>query len=298
VRVWAPADDEAGLREALPADVELGRFGDAPFMVPSYDTEEARAFIAGAPSLRVIQTLEAGVDWLDGLVPEGVTVCNARGVRDTPVAEWALAMLLAHGKGIFEAVESRRWRYWRAPELAGSTVLIVGYGSIGAALARRLHALGAEVVAVARSARVGVHAVDELPRLLPAADAVVLLTPLTPATRGLADRDFFARMRAGALFLNAGRGALVDTEALIEAAAAGRVRAALDVTDPEPLPDGHPLWTTRGVVVTPHMAGDSPESFARVYRLVAQQLARFRAGEPLVNVVSAGASSPERQRQH
>jgi phosphoglycerate dehydrogenase-like enzyme len=285
MRIWAPPEHEAGLRAALPGDVELGRFDGAAFMVPSYDTREALDFIAGAPSLRVIQTLEAGVDWLLGRVPPGVTLCNARGVRDTPVAEWVLAMLLGHGKGLFEAAEQRRWQYWQPRELAGSTVLIVGHGSIGAALARRLRALDAHVVGVARGARDGLFGISDLPDLLPDADSVVLLAPLTPQTRGLAGREFFARMRAGALFVNAGRGGLVDTEALLEAVP--RIRAALDVTDPEPLPEGHPLWTAPGVVVTPHMAGDSPESFVRAYELVALQLARFRGGVALANVVSA-----------
>jgi phosphoglycerate dehydrogenase-like enzyme len=283
MKVWAPAAHEEGLRAALGGDVELGRFDDAEFMVPSYDTPEAREFIAAAPSLRVIQTLEAGVDWLLGRVPAGVTLCNARGVRDTPVAEWVLAMLLAHGKQLFD--EPRAWRYWQPRELAGSTVLIVGHGSIGGALARRLRALDAHVVGVARTARDGLHGIAELPALLPAADAVVLLAPLTPETRRLADRDFFARMRAGALFVNAGRGALVDTSALLEAVP--RIRAALDVTDPEPLPAEHPLWSAPGVAITGHMAGDSPESFVRAYELVAAQLARHRAGEPLANVVTA-----------
>jgi phosphoglycerate dehydrogenase-like enzyme len=287
MRVWAPADDEPGLRAALPDDVELGRFDDAEFMVPSYDTAEARAFIAQAPSLRVIQTLEAGVDWLAGRVPAGVTLCNARGVRDTPVAEWVLAMLLAHGKGLFEAAERRRWEYWRPRELAGSTVLIVGHGSIGAALARRLTALDAKVVGVARTARDGLYGIESLPDLLASADAVVLLAPLTGETRGLAGREFLARMRDGALFVNAGRGALADTAALVEAA--GRIRIALDVTDPEPLPEGHPLWTAPGVVISPHMAGDSQESFVRAYELVAAQLQRFREGRPLVNVVAVTA---------
>jgi phosphoglycerate dehydrogenase-like enzyme len=279
MRVWIAAEHEPELRPFLPADVELGRFGDAEFMVPLYASPESLEFIAAAPSLRVIQTLEAGVDWLLGNVPDGVTLCNARGVRSIPVAEWVLGMLLVHGKGIFEAVESRTWAYWRAPELAGKTVLIVGHGSIGAAVAARCRAFDAHVIGVTSANR------DALAELLPAADFVVLLTPLTPATRGIAGAEFFAAMRDGALFVNAGRGALVDTDALL--AGVPRIRAALDVTDPEPLPDGHPLWRAPGVVVTPHMAGDSPESFDRVYELVAANVARFRAGEPLENVLRA-----------
>ena len=291
MRIWAPAEHAAGLRTALGADVELGRFEDAAFMVPSYGTAEALRFIASSPTLRVIQTLEAGIDWLTDRVPEHVTLCNARGVRDTPVAEWVLAMLLAHGKGLFEAAERRTWKYWQPRELAGSTVLIVGHGSIGAALARRLEALEAHVVGVASRARDGLYGAESLPELLGKADSVVVLAPLTAQTRGFVDGEFLARMRDGALFINAGRGALADTTALLDEA--GRLRIALDVTDPEPLPDSHPLWTAPGVVISPHMAGDSPESFVRAYELVADQLARFRAGQPLVNVI-ARPSSAER----
>jgi len=284
MRVWGPAEHADGLRAALGADVELGHFEDAEFMVPSYGTAESLQFIATSPTLRVIQTLEAGVDWLTDRVPEHVTLCNARGVRDTPVAEWVLAMLLAHGKGLFEAAERRTWKYWQPRELAGSTVLIVGHGSIGAALARRLDALDARVVGVARTARDGLYGIESLPELLPRADSVVVLAPLNEETRGFVDERFLARMRDGALLINAGRGQLADTDALL--GEAGRLRFALDVTDPEPLPDGHPLWTAPGVVISPHMAGDSPESFVRAYELVADQLERFRAGQPLVNVIA------------
>ncbi len=154
----------------------------------------------------MIQTLEAGVDWLTDRVPERVTLCNARGVRDTPVAEWVLAMLLAHGKGLFEAAERRTWKYWQPRELAGSTVLIVGHGSIGAALGRRLEALDAHVVGVAGRARDGLYGPESLPELLGRADSVVVLAPLTAQTRGFVDGEFLARMRDGALFVNAGRG--------------------------------------------------------------------------------------------
>jgi phosphoglycerate dehydrogenase-like enzyme len=284
MRIWGPAEHADGLRAALPADIELGLFEDAEFMVPSYGTAESLRFISTSSTLRVIQTLESGVDWLSDRVPEHVTLCNARGVRDTPVAEWVLAMLLAHGKGLFEAAERRTWKYWQPRELAGSTVLIVGHGSIGAALARRLDALDAHVVGVARTARDGLYGIESLPELLPSADSVVVLAPLTAQTRGFVDERFLARMRDGALLINAGRGQLADTDALL--GEAGRLRFALDVTDPEPLPDGHPLWTAPGVVISPHMAGDSPESFVRAYELVADQLERFRAGQPLVNVIA------------
>src|SRR5690242_3768311 len=161
MRVWAGAEHEAAMRGVMPADVELGRWDDAEFMVPSYGAPESLEFIATAPSLRVIQTLEAGVDWLLGRVPRGVTVCNARGVRSIPVAEWVVGMLLVHGKSIFEAVESRAWNYWRAPELAGKTVLIVGHGAIGEAVAQRLRPFDAHVIGIKSADR------RSLPSLLP-----------------------------------------------------------------------------------------------------------------------------------
>jgi phosphoglycerate dehydrogenase-like enzyme len=289
MRIWAPAEHAEGLRAALGAGVELGHFEDAEFMVPSYGTAEALRFIAECTTLRVIQTLEAGVDWLTDRVPEHVTLCNARGVRDTPVAEWVLAMLLAHGKGLFEAAERRTWRYWQPRELAGSTVLIVGHGSIGAAVEERLVPFGvAEVVRVARRARDGVRAIDDLAALLPDADVVVNLLPATPQTDGLFDAKMLAAMRPGALLVNGGRGRTVDTDALLAALNAGRVRAVLDVVEPEPLPEDHPLWDAPNLILHPHSAGDTPGAERAAWALVGDQLRRYAAGEPLLNVVRDG----------
>jgi phosphoglycerate dehydrogenase-like enzyme len=155
-------------------------------------------------------------------------------------------------------------------------------------VAERLRPFGVALFPVARHPRPGVYTREDLPALLPRADAVVLLLPLTPETRGIVDRDFLARMKEGALLVNAGRGGLVDTEALLEALEAGRVRAFLDVTDPEPLPRDHPLWRARGVVITPHVAGLSEGFSRRVARFLAEQVGRYLRGEPLLNVVREG----------
>jgi phosphoglycerate dehydrogenase-like enzyme len=167
-------------------------------------------------------------------------------------------------------------------------VLILGYGSIGTALERCLTPFGVEVTRVARRPREGVSGTDELPRLLPRAEIVVNLLPLTPETRGYVDTGFLAQMQPGALFVNASRGAIVDTMALLEALNARRIRAALDVTDPEPLPEGHALWTAPGLLVTPHVAGDVATENRRAWQLVADQVRRYGAGEPLRNVVIEG----------
>ena len=236
-----------------------------------------------------MQTLSAGTDFIERRTPAWVTLCNARGARDIAVAEWAVAALLGAVYGQLAAARERRWEYFRPGELHGMTVLILGHGSIGRALQARLEPFGVRVVGVASRSRDGVHGVGELPALLGAADAVVVLTPLTDATRGLVDAGFLARMRDGALLVNAGRGAVVDTEALVAELARGRLRAVLDVTDPEPLPDGHPLWEL-ALAITPHNAGDSPAAEERADRLAAEQLGRFARGEPLQNVVRAGAA--------
>jgi phosphoglycerate dehydrogenase-like enzyme len=166
--------------------------------------------------------------------------------------------------------------------------MILGYGSIGVALESRLAILEAEVIRVARSARPGVYAADELPSLLGRADIVVVLLPLTEATSGLLDRELLGRMREGALLVNAARGPIVDTDALLELLQAGRIRAALDVTDPEPLPEDHPLWDAPGLLITPHFAGDTRGAERRAFALVGEQVRRYMDGEPLVNVVEGG----------
>jgi phosphoglycerate dehydrogenase-like enzyme len=280
------------VRAYAPRGVEVrpvsGDLDAVAFLVVSIETSYVMERLHGLPQLRVVQVLSAGTDGLEDLIPPGVTLCNARGARDVAVAEWVVGALLGDASGLLHSAarqHERAWTRYQPAELAGSTVLILGHGSIGEAVRRRLQALRVEVVAVAAHARPGVHAVEELDELIPAADAVVMLAPLTEATRGMVDAAFLARMRDGALLVNAGRGATVDTGALVRETASGRLRAVLDVVDPEPLPADHPLWTTPGVTITPHVAGDSAPAERRAARLAGEQLARFARGEPLRNVV-------------
>ncbi len=171
-------------------------------------------------------------------------------------------------------------------DIDGHTVLVVGFGSIGRALAARLAPFGAHVIGVARNAHDGAQPASELPKLLPIADVVVNLLPLTPETEKFVDAAFLARMKPGALFVNAGRGKTVDTEALLDGLLKGRIRAALDVTDPEPLPDGHPLWTAPNILITPHIAGSVARWNARGYRFAAEQIRRYIVGQPLLGIES------------
>jgi phosphoglycerate dehydrogenase-like enzyme len=181
---------------------------------------------------------------------------------------------------------ARRWSYRFTDCLAGQTVLIVGYGSIGAAVERRLSGFDVEVLRVARTAREGVSPVADLPALLPAADVVVLLAPVTRQTIGMADAAFLARMKDGALLVNAARGSLVVTSDLCAELSSGRLYAALDVTDPEPLALEHPLWAMPNALITPHVAGSTPASVTGSVRFVREQAERFLDGKPLANVIT------------
>jgi phosphoglycerate dehydrogenase-like enzyme len=178
-----------------------------------------------------------------------------------------------------------RWSPGTQRSLIGARVLIVGAGDIGRAVSRMLEGFDVEVTLVARRARDGVRSVDELPGLLPSADVVVLLVPVTPETIGLVDEEFLAALPDGALLVNAARGVVVDTDALLAELTAGRLRAAVDVTEPEPLPPGHPLWSAPGLLLTPHVAGAVPEANDRAAAALTDQLERILAGEPLINVV-------------
>lgn len=247
-------------------------------------------------NLRVVQTLTAGVDdvlaQLDDIVP-GVRLCNARGVHEASTAELALTLTLASLRGIpgfVRAQQQERWQSDFRPALADKNVLIVGYGSIGAAIEDRLVPFEvARVARVARSARTTergpVHPLTELPALLPDADVVILSTPLNDSTRGLVNAEFLARMKDGALLVNVARGGVVDTKALLTELEAGRITAALDVVDPEPLPQGHPLWQAPGVLISPHVGGPSSAFLPRAKRLLVDQLGRFVNQEPLRNVI-------------
>jgi len=266
------------------------------FVVPPIGVGDRLRHLAGLPGLTVLQVVTAGYDHAVAHLPAGVTLCNAAGVHDTSTAEFTVALILAAQRGIPEFVRAQERAEWighRAwPALGDRRVLIVGYGRIGRALAARLAPFEVSLTAVASRPRAGdelverVHGIDELPWLLPQQDIVVLLTPLTDMTRGLVDAAFLAALPDGALVVNVARGQVVDTGALLAETACGRLRAALDVTDPEPLPPDHPLWSTPGVLVAPHVGGAGDTFGPRMVRLLREQLTRYAAGAPLLHVVA------------
>jgi phosphoglycerate dehydrogenase-like enzyme len=311
---WVPYADRAEAERRLggiPAGLELdfyradgddfpGTIDEVAFYVLPYMRGPAvleRAM--EMPKLQVVQTLTAGYEEFLPLVPPGVTLCNAAGLHDTSTAELAIALALASGRHLDAFARNQAeqaWKFAFGRALADQRVLIVGYGHIGEAIERRLGGFEvASVTRVARRARTGtlmspwVHPVEELPRLLPEADVVFLIAPHTPQTEGLIGARELALLPDGALLVNVARGKLVDTDALVAELARGRIRAALDVTDPEPLPADHPLWRQPGVLISPHVGGASSAFFPRADRLMAAQLARFIVGQPLENIVKPPA---------
>lgn len=298
--VWLPF--EADLLDAPPSHLRYEGFvpreGVEPpdsvdqveFYVPPYQfSTRNSAVLEKMSSLRVVQTMSAGIDHLRAVVPDGVTLCRGAGVHDASTAELTVALILASLRGIPEFTLAQKRREWQpqwTTSLADRTVLIVGYGSVGEAIERRLAGFEADVVKLARRPRPGVFGMGDLQSLLPRADVVVLIVPITEQTRGMVDASFLANMKEGALLVNMARGPVIETDALVTELHRGRIQAALDVTDPEPLPDSHPLWTAPGVLISPHVGGASSAMWPRAYRLVQEQLERFAGGGELQHVVT------------
>ena len=305
MKVWIPHDRGRELLGALPGEVRVEVCADLTsvpsdpsgvrFWVPPFlSAGQTSTQLPRLTGLEVVQLLSAGADAWIGHLPSRVRLCDARGVHDPSTSEWVLTATLSSLRrfGAFALAQQRQ--EWAdagntpTDELTGKRVLLVGAGSIGAAIEARMAPFDVRLTRVARTARPGVHGVDELPRLLPQAEIVVLVVPLTPQTRGLVDAAFLAALPDGALLVNAARGPVVDTAALVAEVTSGRISAALDVTDPEPLPAGHPLWRLPNVLLTPHVGGAVRGLLPRAYRLAGDQLRRFVAGEPLINLVVDG----------
>ncbi len=265
--------------------------------------------------VKVIQCLLAGVDWILPWLPKGILLCDGQGLHNIPVAEGIVGAILASLWRLPHYRDCQHEQYWDgqvllkgaggavppaaedsnasvhsyrilADELHGKKVMIVGYGGIGAELERLLLAFDVEVIRVARTAKPGVSAFGNLASLVPEADVVVLLVPLTDSTRGMMNADMLARMKPGALLINAARGPVVDTEALLRQLQAKRIHAVLDVTDPEPLPKGHALWSAPNCFITPHIAGSVAGFSIRGYKFAGEQVRRYMAGEPMLNQVN------------
>jgi phosphoglycerate dehydrogenase-like enzyme len=320
LRVGYPGTLPAELFRDFPEGVELIRIPDPPdhdieidvWIPDPYSNRATRAW-PRLHGVRLVLSMLAGTEWIPPLVGPHVTICNARGAHNISTAELTLAAILSMLKYFpmyYDIQREGRWRRrfeapphyaaitgdkrpWYPPvmveELTGKRVLLVGYGSIGKEIERMLEPFHVELLRVARNAHTEpeVHPVGELDSLLSRAEIVVLILPSTDESRGLIGGRQFALMQQGTLLVNAARGPIVQTDALVEALQSGKIRAAIDVTDPEPLPDGHPLWSCPNLLITPHIGGSSVQFAPRALRAAANELRRYMNGEPLHNVVQA-----------
>lgn len=264
----------------------------AQVLVPPFlATREVVEKVSKLPQLRLVQLLTAGAENWVGRLRAGVALSDCRGAHGRATAEWIVAALLAvyrHLPRFVRAQGEARWDHHRTEELAGKRVLVVGAGDVAENTVRRLAPFEVSTTLVGRRARNGVHGIDEVHDLLPVHEACVVIVPLTDATRGLVDAAFLAAMPDGAVLVNAARGPVADTDALTAELTAGRLRAALDVTDPEPLPADHPLWAAPGLLLTPHVGGSVPAALSRAYAVAAEQIAAFARGERPPNLVENG----------
>lgn len=293
--IWTQWDDltlPAGITH-LPTDGIAPAASDLDaieFYVPRYmGGPAAIAVIPEMKSLKVIQSPNAGVDDVLKIRPEGVTLCNAAGVHDASTAELAVALSIASRRGFAAFARDQvdqRWGHERMSSLTDSNIAIVGYGNIGKSIARMLGNFEVTITAFSKSGRDGALTLDHYDRLLPTFDVIILIVPLNDQTHHLMNATRLAAMKNGAALINVARGPVVDTDALIAELNSGRITAGLDVTDPEPLPAGHPLWSAKNVIITPHVGGDSAAFIPRGRKLVEEQLARFASGQPLLHIVA------------
>jgi phosphoglycerate dehydrogenase-like enzyme len=319
VRVGVPEVLGREWLSLFPSEVEIVHLSEVPeagteveFWIAPLYPKQVKAMCPQLAGVKVVQALLAGVDWVLDVVPSDIMVCDAQGCHNVSTSEWVLMAILTRMKYVPIYVELQAEQDWRGrnradaayqklhllnqvtdppillEELSGKKVLIVGYGSIGRSIEARLAPFEVEIVRMARHAREGVEPVERLKELLPSADIVVLIVPQTEETTGLMGAEELGLMKQGALLINAARGPVVVTDALVAALHAGRIHAAVDVTDPEPLPKGHPLWAAPNIFITPHIASSSPRFMERPIKLAAQQVRRYVQGEPLLNVVKNG----------
>jgi phosphoglycerate dehydrogenase-like enzyme len=323
LRVGYPAPLPVELLQLFPAGIELVPIPSSPegeiyvdFWIPPPAPGPGQKVWPFLRGVTIAQSMMAGTEWLTQLVGPTVTVCNAQGAHSISTAEWTVSAILAMLKYFPLYGELQRTADWRGraqaskdyaslhadsrpqypavlqEELHAKRVLIVGYGDIGKTIEKYLTPFGVEIARVARSERITpegyrVAAIDSLDALLPNAEIVILILPHTPESHGLIGAKQLALMPQGALLVNAARGPIVQTDALVKALNSGRIRAAVDVTDPEPLPPDHPLWLCPNLLITPHVAGSTPQFSPRAVGIAAEQVGRLLRGEPLINVVQA-----------
>ncbi|ASY15035.1 putative phosphoglycerate dehydrogenase [Candidatus Planktophila dulcis] len=297
INVWTQWDDlsaPAGITLLSPENFPLDTsdLSQIDFYVPLYmGGAKALSYAAQMPNLKTLQMLNAGYDDALAYLRPGLTLCNARGVHDASTAELAVGLAIASRRGFPEFMREQiagRWSHHRTSALSDSKIGIIGYGSIGKKIAKNLSGFEVSVTAFTQSGRDGSLTIDQLDAHLPELDIIILILPLSDSSRHLFNAKRLAAMKDGALLINVARGPVVETDALVKELNSGRIFAALDVTDPEPLPTGHPLWSAKNLLLLPHVGGNSDAFEPRGRALVQSQLQLLAAGAPLEHVVAQG----------
>lgn len=300
ITIWSQWDDlevPANVTKLSPANTDLltatdEQLADITFYVPTYmGGKLALEYSKRMPKMEVMQLPNAGYDdAIEYLIP-GSVLCNARGVHDASTSELAIGLAITARRGFadFMVAQSKgEWAHKRYPSFSDTRIGIVGWGSIGQTLAEYLSTFDVEVVGFSRSGSDGSLTMDRLDAELPKLDIVMLVLPLNDESRNMFDARRLALLKDGATIVNVARGPIINTDALISELNTGRITAGLDVTDPEPLPAGHPLWSAKNCIIAPHVGGDSTAFNRRGKKLVEDQIARYARGEALINVVAKG----------
>jgi phosphoglycerate dehydrogenase-like enzyme len=295
--VWTQWDDlnvPSKFKRLSPATnpAETSDLSEVTFYVPTYmGGRPALELTKKMPNLKILQVPNAGYDDALEFLRPGITLCNGRGIHDDSTAELAVGLTIASLRGFATFVRDQdkgEWVNKNYDSINDRKIGIVGFGSIGSTIARMLSGFSVEIVAFTQSGRDNTIAITDLDKHLPSLDVVILILPLTKESKHLFDARRLALMKDGALLVNVARGPIVDTDALIKELNSGRITAGLDVTDPEPLPKGHPLWSAKGVLISPHVGGNSSAFEKRARRLIESQLNLLAQGKPLNNVIVAG----------
>jgi phosphoglycerate dehydrogenase-like enzyme len=286
---WSDLTIPAGMTH-LPTDgfvPSASQLDEIEFYVPSYmGGIRTIEIIPQMKNLKVVHYNQAGYEDILPHIPEGVTLCNGSGLHDVSTSELAIGLTIAARRGFAEFMDNQKkgvWHRTRKPALADAHVGIVGYGHIGKRIASLLEMFETTVTAFTRSGSDGSVKISEFDEYLPKLDVIILILPLTAESKHFMSAARLKKMKDGATLVNVARGPIVDTDALVAELHTGRITAGLDVTDPEPLPAGHPLWSAPNVIISPHVGGDSGAFEPRARKMVQEQLSRIAKNEPLAN---------------
>ena len=295
--IWTQWDDlnvPAKFKRLSPINtpIETSDLSEITFYVPTYmGGRPALELTKKMKNLKVLQMPNAGYDDAIEYVREGVTLCNGKSIHDDSTAELAVGLTIASLRGIPDFVRNQdksAWVHVKNQSINDKKIGIIGFGSIGSTIAKMLSGFSVEIIPFTQSGRDNTIAISNLDKHLPTLDVVILILPLTAESKHLFNAKRLSLMKDGSLLVNVARGPIVDTDALVKELNSGRITAALDVTDPEPLPSDHPLWKAKGVLISPHVGGNTSAFEKRARRLIESQLQLLADGKSLNNVIVAG----------